>query len=161
MARTPLTRFTRIDDQVAVGSAPTDADLTWLRAQGLDGLLCLQSDADLAERGYTWAHREAACAALGIEAVRVPIIDFEPDDLLRNLDAAVRALRRLHHADRAVYVHCNAGLNRSPSVVIAGLMDRHDWSLKKAWRFVMKRHKAAPYESVMVAWTTKHRLPLS
>lgn len=160
MARSPLARFGRIDDHLAVGSAPETADLAWLVAQGLDGLLCLQSDADLAERGWDWPARVAACASLGIEAERVPIVDFEPDDLLRNLDEAVRVLRRLNNAGRSVYVHCNAGLNRSPSVVIAGLMDQRDWSLKKAWTFVSKRHKSAPYESVMVAWATRHRLPL-
>jgi protein-tyrosine phosphatase len=160
MARSPLARFGRIDDHLAVGSAPTDADLAWLAAQGLDGLLCLQSDADLEAHDTTWAARLAACAAVGIEAARVPIVDFEPDDLLRNLDEAVRALRRLHHAGRSVYVHCNAGLNRSPSVVIAGLMDQRDWPLKKAWTFVSKRHTCAPYESVMVAWATRHRLAL-
>ena len=157
MARSPLTRFAHIDDSLAVGSAPADADLPWLAAAGLNAIVCLQSDADLAAQGVVWAEREAAAAAAGLKLARVPIIDFEPDDLLRNLDDAVRAVRRCHHAGLRVYVHCNAGLNRSPSVVIAALMDREDWPLKQAWKFVLRRHRCLPYEAVMVAWATRHR----
>lgn len=161
MARSPLTRFAHIDDSLAVGSAPTDADLPWLAGAGLDAVVCLQSDADLAAHGVVWTEREAAATAAGLALARVPIIDFEPDDLLRHLDDAVRAVRRFHHAGRRVYVHCNAGLNRSPSVVIAALMDREDWSLKQAWKHVLRRHRCLPYESVMVAWATRHRHRLS
>ena len=51
----------------------------------------------------------------------MPVRDFDPEDLRRNLPACVEALRRLVETGHAVYVHCNMGAGRSPSVVIAYL----------------------------------------
>ena len=44
-----------------------------------------------------------------------------------------------------VYVHCNMGVNRSPSIVIAYLHWVVGWDLEKATDHVMKCRSCDPY----------------
>ncbi len=57
-------------------------------------------------------------------------------------------------------MHCSAGLNRSPSAVIAYLVSYRDLSVKKATKWVRKRHKCVPYGDVMCAWAVRNHYPL-
>ena len=47
--------------------------------------------------------------------------DFDPADQRRALPAAVRALHGLLRQGHRVYVHCTAGINRAPLVVLTYL----------------------------------------
>jgi hypothetical protein len=47
------------------------------------------------------------------------IIDGCPPDLRKNLPRAVGVLDKLIKDDRKVYLHCTAGVGRSPSVAVA------------------------------------------
>lgn len=152
--------FSKLDRRLAVGSLPADDHLAGIVRAGFNGLLCLQQEAELQALGVDWAERTRRLEALGVRALRVEIEDFVPDALLLRLDDALRALVELHREGRSVYVHCHAGLNRSPSVCIASLMQAKHWSVREAWRYVEKRHRCMPYEEVLVAWATRHRYAL-
>lgn len=148
--------YTRLDPLLAVGCWPEADQRPWLAAEGITGLLSLQSDADLAARGVEWPEWGAEYEALGIRALRVPIVDLDPRDLARHLDLAVQAIHALICDGRAVYVHCNAGLNRSTTSTIAYLMAHRGLSLEAAWHQVTSRHRSAPYQHVLVQWARLH-----
>ena len=156
MGITVIDHFTRLDPQLAVGRCPQDFERPWLASEGITGLLTLQSDADLIHRDIDWVTWIADYAQLGIEATRVAVTDFDRADLLTNLDGAVAQLQRLVDKGRAVYVHCNAGINRSPSTVIAWLVAHRGHDLEAATRLVCDQHAPCyPYPDVMVAWVQR------
>jgi protein-tyrosine phosphatase len=106
---------------IVVGSAPwapEDSEFV-RRTLGATALLSLQSDDDLAARGLGWSTLWAIHMRAGLAAERVAIRDFEARDLARHLDAAIAAGERLLAAGHRLYLHCSAGLNRSPTVAVA------------------------------------------
>jgi len=54
-----------------------------------------------------------------IKIVRTPISDGSADQLSLHLERALGDLKALTDAGERVYLHCNAGLNRAPTVAIA------------------------------------------
>ncbi|MCA9546832.1 MAG: dual specificity protein phosphatase family protein [Myxococcales bacterium] len=155
-----IEHFSRITAEVAVGRCPRARERAWLAEQGLTAVVSLQSDADLAQLDLPWSEALTDYAALGIDATRVPVVDFDRLDLGRNLDAAVAAIQAQVAAGRAVYVHCNAGLNRSPSAVIAWLVAHRGMTLTEAWETVCTAHDSAPYQDVMIRWVRERGLRL-
>ena len=67
------------------------------------------------------------------------------DDLRRQLPKCVEVLDELLRQGHTVYVHCNMGMNRSPSIVIAYLHWVQGWDLEKATDHVMKCRSCDPY----------------
>lgn len=86
-----------------------------------NALLSLQSEACRAAFSIDDEAHRAHGEDLGLTMVNTPMLDFDPPDQRRNMPAAVRALTALLAADRKVYVHCTAGCNRSPLVVLGYL----------------------------------------
>lgn len=149
-----LAHYTDLDEHLAVGSHPHAPEhMTSLaRDHGVSAVLCLQSDDDLASRGLQWAILWQFYLRLGIEVTRVPITDFDKDDLLASLDAAVAAVHVAVESHGKVYVHCSAGLNRSPTVIIAYLVRHRSMTLEEALAWVMGRHDCVPYPDVVKSW---------
>lgn len=145
--------FTDLDDQLAVGSFPSGPSaIDALAATGVTAVVNLQSDADLQSRNLDWSQMWMSYTRAGIKVTRVPVIDFDVADLARNLTKAVAAVAKHVDADRKVYVHCNAGLNRSPSTVIGFLIRHRGMSPTEAIAWVGQRHRSMPYEDVIVRW---------
>lgn len=46
-------------------------------------------------------------------------------------------------AERTVYVHCSAGMNRSPTAVAAYLMFKHEWTADEALRYLQQKRPLA------------------
>ncbi len=134
-----------------VGSYPRGPeDIGRLRRDfGVTAVLSVQSDEDLAYWGVDWHGLEPYYRKLGIEARRVPVRDFDPDDLRRNLPGCVEVLDELLRQGRTVYVHCNMGVNRSPSIVIAYLHWTLGWDLEQARAHVLKCRSCDPYVNVI------------
>lgn len=115
--------YATITPELAVGSYPaTPEDILHLQSLGYTAVLSVQSDADLDERAASWERFWRFYTSRGMTAVRVPIIDFDASDLAKNLAGAVDALDKLVKSGRRVYLHCTAGINRSPTVAIAWMM---------------------------------------
>jgi protein-tyrosine phosphatase len=154
--------FTALDDTLSVGSHPHAPEhFSELQAvHGVQAVVSLQSDADLASRGLSWNMVWQLWTRLGVQATRVPITDFDQADLGRRLDDAVAAIAGYVAADRRVFVHCNAGLNRSPSAVIGYVMLHRGMALDAATSWVLERHRAMPYQDVLAKWARGHGLPL-
>ena len=122
-----------------VGSQPkTAADISELQSAGITGVLNLQTQEDFDHHGIDWPGVEASYAAQQMEVRRVPIRDFQDHILREKLPEAVRVLGELLDAGRTSYVHCNVGVNRSPSTVISYLHWSLGWDLDDAEQHVRK-----------------------
>jgi protein-tyrosine phosphatase len=142
--------FTWLDAQLCIGEYPTPDDPPWLRRElGVNAVLSLQDDADLHHKGLELGDLERAYAAAGVVFRRVPITDGDTADLAAKLDVAVHALAHLVATGATVYVHCNAGLNRAPSVAVAYLHACRGMPLGEARDFVKARRACVPYMSVL------------
>lgn len=135
----------QILDNLFVGSCPMDAhDMESLHRSGITAVLNLQTDEDMNSRGVDQQGLEQARRQMGIKEVRVPIRDFDFDHLRARLPEAVQELLSLLQAGHKVYVHCTAGMNRSPTVVIAYLHWALGWNLDLAASHVLGRHYCYP-----------------
>ena len=112
-------------------------------------MLNVQTDEDLAYWGVNWYRMEPYYRSIVIEVRRVPVRDFDPDDLRRNLPHCIQVLETLLHEGHTVYVHCNMGVNRSPSIAIAYLHWVQGWDLEKATDHVLECRSCDPYVDVI------------
>ncbi len=130
-----------------VGSCPTNTeDIDRLcRKFGVTAVLNVQTDEDTAHSGINWDRLKPYYREAGIELRQVPVRDFDPDDLRRNLPRCVEVLGELLHQGRTVYIHCNMGVNRSPSIAIAYLHWVQGWDLEKATNHVLECRSCDPY----------------
>jgi len=136
----------RILPQLVVGSYPeTIDDIESLKQDfGVTAVLNLQTDDDIDELNLAWPALEDHYRRSGVELRRVPVRDFDQDDLRRKLPQCVRALGELVDAGHTVYVHCTAGMGRSPSVVAAYLHWVEQWDLDEAIRHLYRCRPCSP-----------------
>jgi protein-tyrosine phosphatase len=99
--------------------------------------------------GIDWPYLETHYRKLKIEVRRIPVQDFDPDDLRRHLPQCVEALDALLKQGHNVYVHCSMGVNRSPSIVIAYLTWIKGLSLGEAYELVTTIRSCDPYVDVI------------
>jgi predicted protein tyrosine phosphatase len=116
--------------------------------------------ADLRGRGVTHvvdlrlegSDDPAALDLMGLRWRRLPIADREAPtdvqlaDLIQWLDQEAT-----HAPDPALYLHCQAGLGRTPTVAIALLM-QHDLSLQESHRLVVAARPEAQPTSRQLVW---------
>jgi atypical dual specificity phosphatase len=134
-----------------VGTCPySRVDIGELKDRlGVTAVLNLQTDEDLRERGIHWRAMTKAYRKSGIEPHRVPLRDFDYNHQKEHLPDAVRALDRLLSANHTVYLHCNAGVGRSPLVAMAYLHGCRKMGLEEAIRHVRERRPCSPYEELL------------
>ena len=134
-------------DHLFVGTyARTRGDVDRLYADdGISGVLNLQTDEDMRAYGIDWTRLSRHYEKRAMEVERVPILDFDPIDLQARLGDAVDTLDALMARHRRVYVHCTAGVCRSPATVIAWLAWCRGWKLMEAMAFVKDKRHCAPY----------------
>jgi protein-tyrosine phosphatase len=136
--------------ELLVGEYPRVEDLPWLRDEhGVTAVVNLQDDADLASKRLRAADLERACAALGLGLHRVPVADGDPEALAITLPGVVDRLHALIGAGGLVYLHCNAGYNRAPTVAIAYVHVHRGLSLDDACALVKRLRSCVPYMSAL------------
>jgi protein-tyrosine phosphatase len=144
-----------------VGSFPKTADdIGQLKSAGITGLLNLQTQEDFDYHGVDWHGMRAIYFAQSNEVRRVPITDFDDNHLRDKLPEAVRVLGELLDEGHTSYVHCNVGVNRSPSTVISYLHWSQGWSLDDAERHVKKCRSCSPVMEVIRLATRDRRTPI-
>ena len=150
--------FDQILPNLYVGSHPhTSDDIDELKAAGVDAVLNVQSDDDCEHLGIDWSRLCAHYFALGLTTRRVQIQDFDDDDLRNRLPEAVRVLDELLKEGHTVFVHCSAGVNRSPSVVICYLHWVQGLELDEAENQVRRCRSCSPVIEV-IRLATRDRL---
>lgn len=139
-----------ITDYLLVGEYPRDHDIKWLRDEHrVTAIHNLQDDEDLRINGLDIAMLRAASARHGIKLVRTPIQDGSADDMADRLRVALSDLAALVAGRERVYLHCNAGLNRAPTLAIAYLRAHGGMSLDEALAHVKKRRSCGPFMTIL------------
>lgn len=138
-----------------VGSCPMNAgDVHRLKEDaGITAVLNLQTEEDFSLLGIDWGALKAYYDEAGIQVGWVPVLDFNSKDLRRNLPRAVQVLDEFLRAGHTAYVHCTAGVNRSPTTVIAYLYWMEHRELGEALDVVFKSRPCKPYIIAVVSAT--------
>ncbi|MHB8897870.1 MAG: dual specificity protein phosphatase family protein, partial [Thermoguttaceae bacterium] len=137
-----------------VGSCPrSPEDIDRLKSEvGISAVANVQTDGDLDYWEIDWPQLEAHYRNVGVEVRRVPVQDFSPDALRENLPRCVEAVDDLLRNGQTVYVHCNVGVNRSPSICIAYLHWVEGRALDDAVDHVTRCRSCDPYvEAIRLA----------
>lgn len=133
-----------------VGEYPREEDIGWLKEEfGISAVLSLQDADDLAGKGLSLPGLIREYRQHGVRFHRTPIADFDCQHLAQVLPQALKDLEVLVQEGHRVYLHCNAGCNRAPTVAIAFLHVYHHLSLKEARDFVKARRPCGPYMEVL------------
>jgi protein tyrosine phosphatase (PTP) superfamily phosphohydrolase (DUF442 family) len=152
---TPRPDLSEILPALLVGEFPTADDVAWLHTEHhVTAVVNLQDHTDLAGKGLQLADLELAYRQAGIAFHHFPVPDGNNEVLQARVPDAVATLDRCIRAGRRVYLHCNAGMNRAPTVAIAYLHERHGLSLADARTFVTARRFCVPYMRVLEAHYT-------
>jgi protein-tyrosine phosphatase len=137
-------RCDRILPNLFVGPDLRDeADFETLRTLRISAILSLQTEDDLRQEGGFDGESSAASRA-GLAFRNVPVKDFDRLELQRKLPECVAALDSLLKAAHTVYLHCTAGVNRSPTVAVAYLHWCQARPLEDALACVQKARRCVP-----------------
>jgi protein-tyrosine phosphatase len=122
-------------------------DFEHLRSKGITVILSLQTVEDVGERGLESEESAAKSASLGFR--NVPVADFDALELKRKLPACVTELKRQLKDGQTVYLHCTAGVTRSPTVAVAYLYWCLGWPLEQALTRVQEARNCCPLPDVI------------
>jgi protein-tyrosine phosphatase len=136
--------------ELLVGEYPRDTDVEWLKREyGVTAVHNLQDDEDLQVNGIDIKELREKYEKHGIKFVRTPIQDGSSDEMAARLKAALDDLHGLVGSRERVYLHCNAGLNRAPTLAIAYLRAHRGMSLNEAMAHVKARRACGPFMTVL------------
>jgi len=136
--------------ELLVGEYPRHEDIAWLRENfAVSAVHNLQDDEDLRLNSLDIAAMRETYGRHGIKLVRTPIQDGSADAMRERLEVALEDLRALVASHRPVYLHCNAGLNRAPTLAIAYLRACRKMSLDEALAHVKRRRSCGPFMTVL------------
>ena len=128
--------FLKIECKVsAILNLQTDTELLWYKMQNID-----------------WLTMERYYQACQIEVVRMPILDLNLIDMKNKLKPCAKVLEKLLCSSKKVYVHCTAGINRSPTVVMAYLHWYGGYELESAIKLVQACHNCEPDLNVLYSF---------
>jgi protein-tyrosine phosphatase len=138
---------------MAVGEYPTPEDAPWLRDTcRVQRVVSLQDDLDLERKGIHLRELLAAYGRVDIALERHPVADGDAAALCAVLGRVLHGLHRALVAGERVYLHCNAGLNRAPTVAVAYLHRHHGLSLDDACAAVKAARPCVPYLRALRAY---------
>jgi protein-tyrosine phosphatase len=141
---------TQILPNLLVGQYPALDDAEWLSTvHGVTAILSLQDDADLASKCLNLRDLGHSYRRHNLQFHRMPVPDCDPEAFATRLDDIVALLGELLRKGERVYLHCNAGMNRAPTVAIAYLHAEHGLSLQAARDFVKERRHCVPYMQLL------------
>lgn len=139
--------FAQVLPLLFVGSHPrTTEDIDKLQAElAVTAVLNLQTDQDMDSVGLLWRPLEEHYKAAALRLVRSPVKEEQAEMAARFSDC-VGALRALLAQDHTVYLHCTAGIARSPTVAIGYLHYELGWGWDEAVAHLKRvREKCSPH----------------
>ena len=150
---TPRPGFAALRPHLLVGEYPAPRDARWLaETHGVTAVVSLQDDADLAAKGLYLVELEDAYRHAGLAFARFPVPDGDEGHLVARLAAVVAHLTGVVDAGGRVYLHCNAGYNRAPTVAIAFLTAHEGLSVDAARAAMRACRSCAPYMRAVEAF---------
>lgn len=143
--------YTVITDKLIVGSQPQrPEDIDYLKEENVGHILCLQQDKDIDYWGIDFLSITERCKRVGLNHMRKPARDFDPDSVRNSLPKAVSLLEWAASEERGrVYVHCTAGLGRAPAVAIAYLFWFCNMNLNEAYGLLTSKRPCGPNKSAI------------
>jgi protein tyrosine phosphatase (PTP) superfamily phosphohydrolase (DUF442 family) len=127
MALTGIKNFIPIDERLATGGQPTEAQLADVAAAGFGAVINL----GLLDPGYCLRDEEGLAASLGLRYRQIPVsFDAPTMDDLRTFIEVMDGL-----ADRRVFVHCAANYRVSVFMALWGQL-RLGWTPERADRLI-------------------------
>jgi protein-tyrosine phosphatase len=140
-----------IPGRLWVGSFISPLDSKQLWRMGITSVISLQSDQDLRGQGGTNMKKLIkALKEVDIDFLRLPVQDFNEEDIAKHLGlCALKLEAALAPAWAKVYLHCTAGVNRSPTVAAAYLMKSRGWPAQQAYDYLIEKRNCRPYLKVL------------
>ena len=141
-----------ITPEIVIGSCPMVPNDVKVMAErtGITAILSLQTDEDLSYYNIDEKAIIAKIEELGLTFIRIPMEDFNLADQKNKLFDAVNALSKLITNKHKVYVHCTAGVNRSPLTVLGYMCFVQKMSMFDAFNFLrIQRPVCEPYLEVI------------
>lgn len=91
-----------------------------LKDQGITAILNLQTQEDIADRGYSWSRLTQLYLSKGIKtAIHFPVDEYNEKEHKMKVFAAAQYLNDMvNNKGHRVYIHCSSGITRAPSVVL-------------------------------------------
>ena len=133
-----------------VGEYPRCEDIHWMvQTFGISTVLSLQDADDLRLKGLDLDALRTTCAERGVEFLRTPVADYDCASLAAGLPTALDMLHASLKRDKRVFLHCNAGCNRAPTVAIAYLHAHRGMSLEAARDYFKARRACGPYMQLL------------
>jgi protein-tyrosine phosphatase len=141
---------TELFSDLFIGEYLREEDVAWLKESfGVTAIHNLQDQEDFAVHGLDAKALLAACRDNGVHLVRTPIPDGSADHVAIHLESAMAELKSLIERGERVYLHCNAGLNRAPTIAIAHMRAYRGMSLNEAVAHVKQRRACGPFMTVL------------
>jgi hypothetical protein len=133
--------WNEIRKDLLIGSCPmTEPDLDRIRHEtDASAILSLQHDECLARFGIDYEQHRVHGRRLGLEMVRSPMRDFNPEEQRQRLPVAVHRLWMLITDQHRVYVHCTAGRGRSALTVLGYLTFMEGYAADDAIRILKSK----------------------
>ena len=76
--------------------------------------------------------------------LKIDLNDYIEDSLIPHIDKCIQFIKE--NKDKKIFAHCNAGISRSPSIVIAYLIKELKYSFKDAFNLVKSNRNIKPNE---------------
>jgi hypothetical protein len=137
-----------IRQDLVIGSCPIlPADIDRICDDtAVSAVLSVQTDQCRAALGIDSRLLEEHALRRGVLLDNVPIRDFDAEDQRKRLPSAIRRLSELLAEGRRTYIHCTAGINRAPLVVLGYLTFVEGMAVPDALSLIQQgRREASPY----------------
>jgi protein-tyrosine phosphatase len=139
-----------IQGKLWVGTYVRPGDVRILQQMGFTATVNLQSDWDLASYNISFKQLLEAFAQASIDLRRIPIPDFDRHILGIHLPLAVEELEEvLAPPSSKAYLHCTAGINRSPTLAAAYLIKAEGLTSQDAYDYVIAKRSCSPYIDIL------------
>jgi len=137
-------------DRLWVGSYVLPEHVKRLQRMGITSVINMQSDEDIDRYEIETGKLDKAYRGAGIELRWLPIPDFDENALFGKIRDCVEAIESALAAPGSkVYLHCTAGINRSPTVAAAFLMKTRGFGADQARSYLLERRDCDPYLAVL------------
>jgi protein-tyrosine phosphatase len=138
--------YAQVTSRLYVGSHPQSIDDIELleRVLAITAIVNLQTNEDMVAAKLNWQPLETHYRTCPVRLYRLPMKE-EQGVLREKLLACVDTLGQLLAAGHTVYLHCTAGIGRSPTVAVGHLYCHLGWELDAAVRYVKQIRQCSPH----------------
>ena len=142
-----------------VGSFVRPDDAKQLRRMGITIVISLQTDQDLKRHRLSLDKLTRSLSEENIDLRRLPVVDFNQADLASHLPECVAEVETaLAPGWAKAYLHCTAGMMRSPTVAAAYLVKECYMPAEKACEYIKQKRECNPDAQVLEQYERKLRL---